>query len=430
MKHRKIHSALLAFSSGIVVLAIASQVASAQLSVTRYGAKCNWNGTTGTDDTAAFQSAATAASHLYGVNGSVARVLLPMGQSCVVGGTVTIGSGVLFEGPGSIVVPAQTGSTLQFQNADKAGVENLLLKIISGPGGNNAALSVISWSSTSGDGKAHNHFVVRNNTVVDGSWGIVVSYSSGTGSLSNVDISGNTVLSSNVFAYSNADGIHVAGRVSSITVNGNRVSNRGDAAIALTSEVGTPAYILSGATVSNNICLNDSVGLDNSGATNTTWSNNKVRATLRVSGSNPAARSIVYGGVTPVDVKFIGNYLENYQGTGTDKTAKVDDVGSNTATNVDWIGNTVVGANAMWLAANTVVVTGNFFSSGATVFVNYDTGTVYPTQNIKIGKNFWLGTGTISANGNPGLYVNNTLAPQQSNSKLTIVGQSNFTSVP
>lgn len=110
-------------------------VASAQLSVSTYGAKCNWNGSTGTDDTSAFQAAATAATNLYNSSGATVALQLPTGKSCVVGGTVTVGSGVHFVGPGTIVVPSQTGGTLLFQNADNVAVEGLTFDVISGPGG-------------------------------------------------------------------------------------------------------------------------------------------------------------------------------------------------------------------------------------------------------------------------------------------------------
>jgi hypothetical protein len=36
-----------------------------------------------------------------------------------------------------------------------------------------------------------------------------------------------------------------------------------------------------------------------------------------------------------VNVKFIGNHLQNYQGTETDVAAKTDDSGSNQITNVE-----------------------------------------------------------------------------------------------
>jgi len=399
-------------------------------SVTSYGAACNSNANTGggTDDTAAFTSAAAAAHAAYVTNGSPQIVVLPAGSPCrinsAVGGTAGIGSGVVFEGPGTIVVPTQSGATLSFFDADNSGVENLTLKILSGPGGNNAALSAISWQSSSGDASAHTNFFARSNHIIDGSWGILVAYSAGTGSLSNVDITGNTVASSIV--YTNADGIHVAGSVSGITINGNRVSNRGDAAIALSSELGSPSYVLSGAVVSNNVCINDLVGLDNSGATNATWSNNYVSATLSTSSSNPAARSILYGGVVPVNVKFIGNYLANYQ--NIDYAAKVDNTGSNVAANVEWIGNTFNAPNALYIAGNSIAVHDNIFPNGSLLSVAYDTITncCYTTQNVMIGFNYWLGSGTISSQGNPAYYSNNSLAHQQANGIVTVSGQSNF----
>jgi hypothetical protein len=333
---------------------------------------------------------------------------------------------VHFVGPGTIVVQNQVGPTLQFQNADNVGVENLRVYIEAGPPGNLAALAVLSWTDTSSDTLAHANVDFTGNTIVDGSWGIYVTSASGTGSLQNVNISNNNVMSSS--PYTHADGIHVNGNVHGITIGQNRVTMRGDAAIALTSGPGA-SRTLTGAVVSGNTCLEDVTGLDNSGASEAVWSNNFVRATNSITNqSNPAARSIVYVGLTPYNVKFIGNHLENYQGTGTDVTAKVDDTSSPSVTNVDWIGNTIVGTNAMWLNGNTMALHDNVFSPGATVLVEYDAGDNYPGENIMIGRNYWLGNGTVSAPGNPGLYVNNSIANQQSNGTFTLVGP--FRSTP
>jgi hypothetical protein len=387
--------------------------------VTSYGAQCNSSAISGggTDDTAAFTSAATAAGAAYSTTGVSQVVTLPAGSPCRVDGTVTIGSGVVFEGPGAIVVTNQTVYTLLFVNADYSGVENLTVRVLAGTAGN-TSLSAVHWTDTASDTAAHIHFFARNNTVIDGDWGIYVFYGNGTGSLQDVDISGNTIISRSV--YTNNDGIHVNGNVHGITINGNRVSNRGDAAIALTSGPGA-SRTLSGAVVSNNLCLNDITGLDNSGASNVIWSNNYVQSTAPISNySNPAARSIVYVGLTPQNVKFIGNYLQNYQGTGTDPVAKVDDTGSNAVTNVEWASNTLVGAYSLWLAANTVAVHDNIFSPNATIDVEYDPYNNYPGQNIMIGANYWMSSGTINATGNPGLYINNSVAKQQANGTITI----------
>jgi hypothetical protein len=415
---------------GVLTLLAARDCRAGAFSVTNYGAACNSNAVNGggTDDTAAFTAATGAANVAFVATGAPQIVVLPVGSPCRVSGTVVIGSGVVIEGPGTIVVPKQTGGTLLFQNADYSGVENLTITMLTKSAGNDANLSAISWRDTTGDAAAHVHFFARNNTVVDGSWGILVVDDMGKGALRDVDISGNTITSGNPAAYENADGIHVAGSVSGITINSNRVLNRGDAAIALTSELGSPSHVLSGAVVSNNVCLEDLVGLDNSGATNAIWSNNYVRATLSTNASNPAARSIRYGNVTPVNVKFIGNYLANYQ--SIDYAAKVDNAGSDLATDVEWIGNTFNAPNALYLAGNSIVVHDNVFPNGATLSVAYSIppkGSEYiPTQNIIIGSNYWTGTGTIKAEGNPSLYVNNHLAEQNANGKITVVGQSNF----
>ena len=421
-------SALLAISAILLGWLTGTTLANgAAFPVTKYGAACNSSEISGggTDDTAAFNATADAAYAAYAATKSPQVVMLPSGKPCRIDGTVTIGSGVVFEGPGTVIVPAQKVTTLLFQNADNSGVEKLTIKVLSGPGGNNAFLSLISWAPTSTDSSPHTHFFARGNTLIDGSWGIFVRYNTGTGSLTGVDIANNTVTSSAAGAYTNADGIHVAGRVSGITINSNQVSNRGDAAIALTSEPGP--YMLSGAVVSNNLCLNDFVGLDNSGATNAVWNHNTVRATTNLSkGSNPAARSITYLGLTPVNVRFIGNEFENFQGPNTEPTVKVDDHGSNRVTNVEWIENTIYGTRAMWLAGNTITVTHNTFSPGASIVISYDGDNHYPGENINIGLNYWKGSGTISAPGNPGLYKNLSLARQQAAGAINVVGQGNF----
>lgn len=410
----------------LICAAVASpHFAIAQISVNSFGAKCDWDGSNGTDDTAAFNSAAAAAGKSYIATGALASILLIPGRSCLIAGTVTLGSGVIVDGPGTLVVPGtQAGPVLQFINADQSGVQNVTIDILNTTKLNNPDLAAILWIDTKSDNGAHSHFFARDNTVQNGSYGISVFSSIGNGSLQDVDISGNTVTSSHV--YTNSDGIHVGGNVHGINIRGNRVTNRGDAAVGLTSGPG-PERTLSGAIVSDNICLNDLVGLDNSGGTNAIWSNNYVSATAPASkSSNPAARSMTFIGITPVNVKFIGNYLQNYQGTDTDVAAKTDDAGSNQITGVEWDGNTIVGPAAMWLAANTAAVHDNYFSPGATILVEYDGVNNYPGQNIFIGPNYWMGSGTISAPGNPGLYFNNSVAQQHANGIVTIVGKRNF----
>jgi hypothetical protein len=410
-------------------VAAAAVISGDTFPVTNYGAACDSSTTSGggKDDTAAITSAAAAAHSAYSAKGAPQMVTFPKDRSCRVDGTVTIGSGVVFEGPGTLIVPTQKVATLVFQNADDSGVEKLTVKIVAGPGGNNASLSSIAWAPTPTDSAAHSHFFARDNTLIDGSWGILVRYNVGTGSLSGVEISNNNVYSSAADAYTNADGIHVGGRISQITVTGNHVSNRHDAAIALSSEPGPTQYIMSGAVVSDNVCLNDLVGLDNSGATNAIWKNNIVRATIPVDKvSNPAARSMTYLGTTPVNVKFMGNEFENFQGPQTEPTVKVDNHGSNLVTNVEWAGNTIAGTRAMWLAGNTISVSQNNFSPGASIVIAYDSDHNFPGENISIGFNNWKGAGTISAPGNPGLYKNLSLARQQSAGAINVIGQSNF----
>ena len=117
--------------------------------------------------------------------------------------------------------------------------------------------------SISDPGSQHS-IVVRNCTIKNSDWGISILYNNGRGSLSDVEIAGNTVTSDAI--YTNGDGIHVAGRVSGIRIHDNRIENRGDAGIGLTSEL--PDTRGSGGICScrvreswNNVLTNDLVGL-------------------------------------------------------------------------------------------------------------------------------------------------------------------------
>ena len=86
------------------------------LDVRAFGAKCDWNGVTGTDVTAPFQAAARAAAKAYGTTRQAQTVTFS--GNCVVSGEVSYGSGVHWLGHGAIIVPRQTGFTLHAVNAD------------------------------------------------------------------------------------------------------------------------------------------------------------------------------------------------------------------------------------------------------------------------------------------------------------------------
>jgi hypothetical protein len=102
----------------------------------------------------------------------------------------------------------------------RSGVENAAINILNTTKLNNPYLAAILWIDTKSDSGAHRHFFARDNTIQNGSYGISVFSSIGTGSLEDVDISGNTVTSSAV--YTNSDGIHVGGNVHGISIRGNR----------------------------------------------------------------------------------------------------------------------------------------------------------------------------------------------------------------
>lgn len=372
-----------------------------------YRAKCDWDGKKGTDDTAAFAAAAAAASGRYRATGSPVDVRV--GTSCELASTVTFGSGVHWVGPGTVYVPNQRRQIFQAQNADEVSVEGISIEVLAEScGSNNATCSAISWASTSSDAQAHAHVSVRNNIIHRSNWGILIAYAAGRGSLSEVEIEGNVI--SSPAPYGDADGIHVGGRVSHFSIRNNRIFNRGDAGVAASSEV--PDYICSGGVMEDNVLIEDQVGLDNSGCTNTLWKGNFVRATLAPRGSNPAFRSISYLGLPSANITVLGNYFENGAGFG-EYAAKVDETAGRSHTNAFFCGNTVASPLALYLRGSLMQIAGNVFTSdNATLTVDYDGPHAIPTDSIAIGANRWRASGTIRSADNPGLVSNLTLKPQ------------------
>lgn len=389
-----------------------------QSSVLGFGAKCDWNGSTGTDDTAAFQAAADAAANAYKSSRRAQTIALPDG--CVVGGEITYGSGVRWHGHGAIIVPRQIGHTFYAVNANDVAWDNVNITILK-PGTSGAAASAISWFSIN-DPSSQHHVAIRNCQVKNSDWGILVLYNNGTGSLSDVEIAGNTVSSDEIYA--NGDGIHVAGRVTGIRIHDNHIFNRGDAGIGLTSEdQGAGVYVLSGARVWNNVLTDDLVGLDDSGATNVEWIRNKVKATAARSGAqNPAFRQIYYGSTYPVGVRTIGNYLYSGDNSGSSATVKIDPKvqGQTSWPNVDSVfeKNIIDGPNApLYVRGRGIVVSGNTFMRGGTFMLDYDGGDSQGdpgllTANIVVGPNKWMARGSLVASAGCSLYKNVRVAQQ------------------
>ncbi len=140
---------------------------------TPYGAKCDWDGKKGTDDTAAFAAAAAAASASYRKSGRPVEVRV--GTSCEVASTVTFGSGVHWTGPGTVYVPNQTRQVFLARNADEVSVVGITIEVLGqNCGSNNATCSAIRWESTADDSQAHRHVSVGNNIIHHANWGILI----------------------------------------------------------------------------------------------------------------------------------------------------------------------------------------------------------------------------------------------------------------
>jgi hypothetical protein len=386
-----------------------------------YGAKCDGS----TDDTPAFQLASDAAKTAYTSSGGIQTIVIPSGK-CVVAGQVIVYSGQYWTGQGTVLVPTQTGHTFYTQNSDNVTFDGINITVTTPMPGTPDG-SAIAWYSVS-DSAAHKGFYVRNCHVINSSWGILAYYSSGTGSLSDVDISNNTVTSTTI--YTNGDGIHAAGRISGLTIHDNRVINRGDAGIGLTSEVvdGT-TYTLSGAKVSNNVLLEDLVGLDNSGATNVEWSGNYVRALTSAAGiSNPAFRSISYPfnslAVYSVGVHVFNNYLYNGNNSGHEHVAVFNPLVTGQSSwpflGTSFEKNVIDGPNApLYVRGNGISVGDNTFIKGGDFAVDYDGVDNVGTANVLLGTNKWLAAGSMSFGAGCALYSNISLQPQATFSALT-----------
>jgi hypothetical protein len=389
---------------------------SAQFDVRQFGARCDWNGAKGTDDTAAFRAAARAAVKAYAADGR-AQVVTFRGE-CMLAGEVAFGSGVHWLGQGIIIVPQQKGFTLHAVNADDVAWDHVHIKVLKA-GTAGAADSAISWFSIN-DAGPRRRVAIRGCVIENSDWGIFVLYNNGAGSLDDVEIADTTVTSDAV--YTNGDGIHVAGRVSGIRIHDNRIANRGDAGIGLTSESPSgqgKVYVLSGARVWNNVLTNDLVGLDDSGATNVEWTANTVKATVARKGAqNPAFRQIWYGGAYPVGVRTTGNSFESGDNGGVSAAVKID---PKVAGQTSWPdlhsvfeNNTIDGPNApLYVRGRNLVISGNTFARGGTVTLDYDGAGGLATETVVLGPNTWLADGTVAAGAGCALYKNVRVEPQR-----------------
>lgn len=398
---------------------------SSVLNVKTYGAVCDWNGTGGTDDTKAFQAAIDAAHGLYAKTGFPITVLAS--NSCEITGTVNLLSGVTLSGPAKIIIPSQTAktprTTFLIEAADRVSIENLEIDVLSNKCGNDAACSAIRYEGTSSDKAEHSGVYIRKNIIVDSAWGIFVRYVAGSGSLRDIDISSNTIKST--FPYTGSDGIHIAGKVSGFTISANKIVNRGDAAIAATSEA--PEYRCSRGVVRDNLLIEDLVGLDNGGCSDITYTGNHVKATTTTQISNPAFRSYPYHDVKPTHVTIEGNRFENPPGS-PDVAAKIDMavvskfIPDNTTESI-FTANII---SSLYLRGSSIEVRDNTFLPSATLTLDYYGQAKIASTNNIIGPNTWQGQGSITAGANPGLLSNNLLAPQFANGPITITNGGNF----
>jgi hypothetical protein len=393
-------------------------------SVSSFGARCD--GTS--DDTSAFQAAANAAHNLYVSTGKPQ----PLSYSgiCVIKGTVNVSSGVHLNGGGQILVPKQIGTTFYVTDADDvAFILNRFTVIDSGP--DSPYNAVIGWFSTNADASTHRNLDLENNEILGSAWAISVVYIAGSGSLSHVQIHGNTIRSQKT--YTNWDGIHVGGRVSDIVIDRNHVSGRGDAAIALTSEMdGAVLKTPTMATVAHNVLYNNIVNLDDSGAHDTKWLYNRVTSDTPCPGAQSTAFRQIFYNDYPVGAQVHGNYFFPCDNKGTSPAAKIDPKVTGQYSWPDlrstFTQNTIDGANApLYIRGIGINIEGNTFNTAGVVTLDYDGGddkgdTGLSTRNIHIGNNKWMGSGSsLHLGAGCALYNNITIEPQSSKSRISFV---------
>ena len=396
------------------------------LSVKTYGAVCNGS----TDDTAHFQAAAKAAADTYASTGSPVTVVYA--GNCVIGGSIRYGSGVHWRGYGLITVPAGTEyPTFYAINADNVEWDHVDINFIRPYKSSNPYAAGIGWFANS-DSAAHYHVKVTNSRISNSSWGITIVYNNGTGGLTDVEIANTTITSP--APYTNWDGIHVGGAVTNTRIHDNTVTNRGDAALALTSEAGRGIkYTLSGAIIQNNIATQDLVGNDISGATNVVISGNFVQATAPTSrAQNPAFRQINYLGNYPINIHTIGNYFES--GSGASYTAKIDPMGDQRSwppLNSTFEKNVIGGPNnPLYVRGSSIVIDGNTFTlSGGLLTIDYYSPTRVATSDVLIGTNRWLGDAAIFIGGDSSLIRNIKMSPQMATGKTAITNGGNVSMI-
>jgi hypothetical protein len=411
------------------VVAHAQSATNSQIDVRNYGARCNWNVSTnnGTDDTAAFSAASSAANLIYLKTGAPVRVVVPYG--CEIEGSIVQKSGTHFVGPGSVYVPVNNDTPTFVANmADDVAIKDLDIVAVTNSSScsttsNNDLCAAIAWQTSSNESNIkHKKLSFTGNRISNFGWGIVILAADGTDTVSDVDVEGNTVLSSTPYSY--ADGIHLGGSISGFRISNNYVYGRSDSGISVTSEVG--GHVCSGGTISSNILLENRIGIDDSGCQNLTITGNNVRATTAITNaSNPAFRSIYYGGVTPQELNVNGNTFINYVDPSDDHASKFDNYGGGTTPYYASFTDNMT--TFLYVRGSSVSVANNtLFSSSAGIFLDYDGTNGIPSEGLLIGTNNWLNGGTLTAGANPAYFTNNHLAVQLTAGIIRYINAGNF----
>lgn len=258
------------------------------------------------------------------------------------------------------------------QNKSDVSILNAHIESTTTSGINDAKAGVFVSST---DNNSIKNLRLSNSFINDCSWGALYRKEEGTGDLIGAVFNGNIVQSNS--AGSKNDGIHVAGRYKSVSMTGNAIHNRGDAALAATMSLSHAGY---GVTVTGNSATDCLVGVDFSGTQYGVEVGNVCYNTFAHTDSNPSFRGI---NSEDISAKFLvfgpGIALSNTSASG-EVDGKID-VGGDVAEGI------ITGkiTQKLFIDAKNVSIIGNHFIDNASIRIGNNSDNTYIINNTFMG---------------------------------------------
>ena len=345
-------------------------------------------------DTTAINNAITAT----GAQGDAsAQVSFPTGNYQIAetsSSGVVLANDIALDGAGGKLTSVGMGYPVVYSSGkENLRIENM--KIVgTGHSGNDPGSAGIRLEQFNTDGY---NYSVLNNSLVDTSWGALLTAETGTGYAHNIRYVANDVRSTT--AGTMADGLHVVGKIKNAVVASNTIMNRADAGIAMNMTLAANGY---GFAITGNASTNNLVGVDVSGGRYGVVSGNSCYNTIDHAASNPAIRVIEYSGINPYHVVVTGNLALGTHTTSGEYDVKVDAQGLDTyaTINSNQLNSFYTNAKHVYFSSN------SFVGNGKITVDNY-------ADQVFIGPNSWSNGMDIFGAGNAGLSGQVFLAKQQ-----------------